>query len=328
MTDLVRRIAAAASDARPRVEQFADRTPLRRSEWLSEAVSADVFIKLENLQLMGSFKIRGAANCLMQLRSRSSGAGVITASTGNHGAAVARIAHHLEMPCHVMVPEETSNIKASFVRRYGAELELYKGDALETEIAARNFAVERGLVYVSPYNDFDVIAGQGTIASEMIEQCERPLDSIFVSVGGGGLVAGIASVLDDVWPSTRVVGCSPAASPVMARSVQAGHVVDIPLKPTLSDGTAGGIEEDTITLEPCISLVDQWIEIDESEILHAMQGYIENEAQLIEGSAAVAVAGVLQTASAINGSSIGVVICGSNLSWDDLRVIANTAHVK
>jgi threonine dehydratase len=267
---------------------------------------------METLQVTGSFKFRGAANKIRAvLPEIKEGAGVITASTGNHGAAVSHAAASTGIPSRVFVPESVSEAKLARITGLGAEVMKTKGDPLRAERAARAEAKKTGWTYVPPYNDVEVIAGQATVGLELIRQIYPEPEAVLVPVGGGGLISGIAVTLKRVWPQTRVIGCSPSNSCAMARSVRAGRIVNVSSKPTISDGTAGGIEKDSITLELCSRLVDEFVLVSEDEIAEAFRQTIENEGILIEGAAAVAVAGYRKIEP---GKSTVVVLTGANVS--------------
>jgi threonine dehydratase len=203
--------------------------------------------------------------------------------------------------------------------RLGAKVVVFGTDGLDTEIEARRVAEAEGRAYVSPYNDLAVVAGQGTVGIELRRQLTG-IDTVVVAVGGGGLVGGIAAVLKAHDRNVRIVGAQPANSRVMTESVRLGHVVDIPSLPTLSDGTAGGVEADAVTFALCRDLVDQWIEVPEAEIGRAMRHSIEVEHMLIEGSAAVALAAVSEKRTRTRGRVV-VVLCGANVSAERLKSI-------
>jgi threonine dehydratase len=218
------------------------------------------------------------------------------------------------------VPEQTSPTKVEAIRRYGGDVRFFGSDGLDTEEHARNYAAERGMFYVSPYNDPEVIAGQGTCGIE-IEASLPQVDTVYVAVGGGGLIGGVASVLKAGNPAIRVVGCQPEASAVMAHSVAAGRILDESSAPTLSDGTAGGIEQAAITFGLCSSLVDEFVLVSEAEIAAAMRQFIDYEHQLIEGAAGVAVASMMKQRGALGGQQVVILICGGNVSRDTLKRI-------
>ena len=315
-----RNVAAAAREAQTRIAGLVRETPLDYSWRFSAATGADVYFKLENLQYTGSFKLRGAANRLLTLTGAQRRAGCVTASSGNHGAAVAYAMHKLGIDGVIFVPEQTSSAKLEAIRSYGGDVRFFGTDGLDTEHHARDYAAEQGMFYVSPYNDPEVIAGQGTCGLEIGASLPQA-DTVYVAVGGGGLVGGVASVLKTANPSIRIVGCQPDASAVMAHSVAAGRILDESSAPTLSDGTAGGIEPGAITFELCRHLVDEFVLVSEEEIAAAMRQFIDYEHQLIEGAAGVAVASMMREGKALGGQQVVVLVCGGNVSRDTLKRI-------
>lgn len=313
---LMSHIGTAAERIRPHVLE----TPVVPSPALGEATGARVWLKCENQQLTGSFKLRGATNCLMTLDPAARARGVVAASSGNHGIAVSWAGRALGIPVTVFVPEGASSVKVSAMRRLGAEVLAFGTDGLDTEIEARRVATESGRPYVSPYNDPFIVAGQGTVAVELRKQLPD-VDVVIVAVGGGGLIGGMAIDLKAPLPHVRIIGAVPSNSPVMAASVHAGQIVEMPTTPTLSDGTAGGIEEGSITFELCRDLVDEWVEVPEDAIARAMRHCIEQEHMLIEGSAGVAVAAAWKVAESLRGQTVAIVLCGANVSAERLGAI-------
>jgi threonine dehydratase len=306
-------VADAARRAVARIAGVVRETPLQYSAAFSDAVGAEVYLKLENLQHTGSFKLRGATNCLMSLSADQRRKGCVVASSGNHGAAVAYAMQKLDLGGVIFVPEQTSTAKVEAIRSYGGDVRFFGTDGLDTEQHAREYATTQGMYYVSPYNDAAVIAGQGTCGVEIL--MEQPdIDVVFIAVGGGGLVSGVGSVLKSHDAGISIFACQPAASAVMAKSIAAGHVLDLPSEPTLSDGTAGGIEPDAITFELCREVVDEFFLVSEQQIAAAMTQYFDLEGQQIEGAAGVAIAAMMQQCAAIEGQKVAVVICGGNVS--------------
>ncbi len=317
---MIAAMAERAQQAAVRIADYVEHTELRWSRALSERLGAEVWCKLENRQATGSFKLRGATNRLLTLTGAQLERGCVAASSGNHGAAVACALQRLGADGVIFVPEHTSPAKVAKIRAYGSRVEFVGTDGLDTEQHARAVAARRGLFYVSPYNDEEVIAGQGTVGIEILEALPD-LDAVVIAVGGGGLVAGVGSVLKHHDPGIRVIGCQPSASPVMARSVAAGAILDLPSQPTLSDGTAGGIERDAITLPFCQAVVDDWVLVDEPQIAAAMRCYTEDEGDVIEGAAGVALAGLAVRRAGLEGAKIAVIICGGNVSDDVLESV-------
>jgi threonine dehydratase len=245
---------------------------------------------------------------------------VVTASSGNHGIAVAFGLHTLQIPGTIFVPENTSSAKVTAIRNYGVDLRFWSTDCLLTEIHARSFAAHNDMVYISPYNDVHVLGGQGTIGIELCQQIKH-IDTLLVAVGGGGMISGIAEYLKTVFIHTEVIGCSPELSPVMAKSIQAGHILEIESLPTLSDGTAGGIEQDSLTFALCQRLVDDYILVSEEEIRQAIHLFIETHHMLIEGAAAVPLAALLKALERFKDKTVVIVLCGANLSLETLKSI-------
>ena len=311
-------LAADIERAADQIARYVRETPLFESSALSDATGATVLLKLENLQHTGSFKLRGATNAMLSLSEVERNKGVVTASSGNHGAGLAFAGRRLGVRVVVFVPEGASPAKTDAMRRYGAEVRVFGTDGLDTELHARAIAAAEGMTYVSAYNDRAVVAGQGTIGVELRRQAGE-LDAVVVSVGGGGLMGGVAADLKAHVTSIRTVGVLPVNSPVMSTSVRAGHIVEMPTSPTLSDGTAGGIEPGAITFPLCRDLVDVWIDVPESEIAGALRHCLTVEHLLVEGAAALAVAGLLRLGDAIRGARVAVVLCGANISLERLR---------
>jgi len=313
----IQNVAASAEQAARRVADLARETPLEYSPFFSKKFSADVYLKLENEQRTGSFKLRGASNRLMTLSPEQRAKGCVAASSGNHGAAVAYAMRALDTSGVIFVPEQTSKAKVEAIRSYGGEVRFFGNDGLDTEQHAREFADSNGMFYLSPYNDAEVIAGQGSCGIEIAKQL-ADVDAVFIAVGGGGLISGAGSVLKTKNPDIRIIGCQPEASPVMAKSVQAGCILDIPSEPTLSDGTAGGIEADAITFELCRQLVDEFVLVSEAEIAQAMREFSAEQQSEIEGAAGVAIAALNHCSESITGKKVVVVICGGNISQETL----------
>lgn len=309
--DLARQIRLAASRIRPHIVE----TPLRPSPALSERAGAHIFLKLENRQHTGSFKLRGATNRLLSLTAEERARGVVTASTGNHALAVARAAAQLDVAATIYLPEDASPRKIEKLKAFPVALRRVPGDALNAEISAREAAAQSGRLFISPYNDPQIIAGQGTIAVELLHQ-QPDLDAVFVTVGGGGLMGGIAGYLKGSGSQIQTVGCQPENSAVMLASVRAGRIVETESLPTLSDGSAGGIEPQTVTFDLCRDHVDHWLTVSEDEIAAAMRLIYHEIGECIEGAAGVAVASLLKMGNRVAEKRLAVVICGGNVDTD------------
>ncbi len=317
--DPVTLVAQTAAVA-PQLAPWLPTTPLLASAWLSELHGAQVVAKLENLQPTGSFKVRGAFARLLNLTPTERAAGVVTASSGNHGAAVAYAARALGLAATVVVPLGVAPAKLASIRRYGATVQLVGDDSHDAEVAARALAGASGRVYVSPYNDPWVVAGQGTLACEVLAQ-SAPLDVVIIAVGGGGLIAGVAATLRARWPDVTIIGAQPAASAVMYHSLAAGRIVADAAAPTLSDGTAGGVDEDSITFPWCQRLVDAIVCVDEDEIAAALRHGIADLRVVAEGAAGVALAVAARPGCIPRGGRAAVVICGGNIDPPRLAAI-------
>ena len=306
--------------AEQRIRPYIRETPLDYSPALSQLTGCRIFLKLENLQLTGSFKVRGAMNALVALNPEQQKRGVVTASSGNHGIAIAFGLHTLHLKGNIFVPKNVSPAKVAAIKSFGGDVHYYGEDSVFTEEYARTYADQNEMVYISPYNDAHVIGGQGTIGVEMSRQIDH-VDVVLAAVGGGGLISGIASYLKTVFGNITVIGCSPAHSPAMQQSIQQGHIVDIESLPTLSDGTAGGLESEAITFPLCQQLVTDYILVSEEEIRQALRLFIETHHMLIEGAAAVALAALLKAAKRFQGKTVAVVLCGANIGLQTLKEV-------
>ena len=313
--DVVREVEAAEARIRPHVRE----TPVIEAA-ISGHADARVFYKCENLQHTGSFKARGALSKILALAPADIARGIVTASTGNHGAAVAFAARRVGARAVVYVPEGASPTKVAAIERLGGEIRRFGIDSGATELHARVEAEKGGGVFVSPYNDVQVVGGQGTIAIELLRALDE-IDGVFVSVGGGGLIGGIAGYLKARNPGIHIVGCQPENSQVMRQSVLAGRILDLPSLPTLSDGTAGGVEPGSITLPLVRDHVDEFVTVSEGEIAEAMRSFMATEHMMIEGAAGTALAGFARQRSTLAGKTVVVVLCGANIALETLKSI-------
>jgi len=295
-------------------------TPLKRSEWLSELCGAEVFLKLENLQLTGSFKFRGALNSL-SWASEEGIHKVFAASAGNHGLGLAEGSRFVASDLTVCVPVNSSPFKRQRLRTYNIGLIEHGNECDVTEAFAQRLAKEKKGFYISPYNNAEVMAGQGTIALEILESLPD-LTTLIASVGGGGLIGGIGTVARAVNPRIRVVGACAANSPVLKESVKAGRIVPVFVDQTVADGIAGNIEADSITFPVVREVVDEWVSVDEQDILSTIFEFLSNEGMVIEGSAAVAVAALSRKLIGVSpGEKVAIVICGGNIAretWQEI----------
>jgi threonine dehydratase len=282
-----------------------------------EQGGGEVYLKLDNQQITGSFKARGAVHKLLSLSEEERAKGVIAASSGNHGAAVAYAARALGCTASVCVPTYASETKIAAIRSYGADVTLVGDDCVLTEVHARALAQREGRAYISPYNDLDVICGQGTLGAELSEQVPG-LDAVFIAVGGGGLIGGVGAHLKALNPEIEVVACSPARSPALHACLEAGGHVDVPCESTVSDATAGGVEAGAVTVPLCLEIIDRSLLVDEAAIKAGMRYLIAVHHTLVEGAAGVVVAAWRQVAEEYAGRRVALVICGANISLDAL----------
>ena len=299
--------------ARERIASTARRTPLERSRWLSAEHGREVFLKLECFQLTGSFKIRGAMAKLSALTPDERSHGVLTVSAGNHGLAVAHCSEVLRLDATIVVPETASQAKVASIRRYPVTLIERGATYDDAERAAREMEREGGTTFVSPYNDREVIAGQGTIGLEILEDSPG-IDVVVVPVGGGGLLAGVAIAAKAVNPRIKVYGAEPLASPTMTAAIDAGHVIEIEEQATIADGCAGNIEPGSMTFPIIQRLVDGIILVSEDSIRTAIARIAREDHLMIEGSAAVSVAALSD--AHLEGNSVAAIVTGRNISLD------------
>jgi threonine dehydratase len=305
-------------EAEKRIRPFLRETPLEYSYPLNKITGCEVYLKLENIQITGSFKARGALNKILTLKDST--AKIMTASTGNHGLGVANALSVTGKEGMIYLPQNASPAKVEAIKMRGVPVEFYGTNCEETEQYVRKLAEERNQIYVSPYNDEDVMAGQGSIGVEILRQLPD-LDAVFVSVGGGGLIAGIASYLKEVNPKIEVVACLPENAPVMFECIKAGKIIEVAEEPTLSDATAGGIEAGSITFEICQRCVDKYITVSEEEISSSLKLILKHHHLIIEGSAGVAVASFLKEKNNYGGKKVAIIICGGNVSEAVLKSI-------
>ena len=288
-------------------------TPLIHSQALSDKTGAVIYLKLENRQHTGSFKARGAMNKVLNLKELQSDKPIITASTGNHGLGVARALQIAGLNGKIYIPENASSAKVTSLKKYPVDLIIHGSDSLETELHAKAIAKEQGAAWISPYNDPDIIAGQGTVGLEIANQL-KDIHAVYVTVGGGGLISGIATWFAEHLPHTEIIGCLPENSPEMKMSIEAGRIVHLDKqKPTLSDGSAGGMEDGSITFPICQRIVRRYILVTEDEIADAIARVYHFHQEKMEGSAGVAIAAMIKDGRRSNGKNIVVVICGGNI---------------
>jgi threonine dehydratase len=306
--------------ARRRIAPYIRRTPLVESHWLSDLAHGQVGLKLESLQVSNSFKSRGAFNAVLRLCERAAPETLhlVTASAGNHGRALAIAAERFSLPLIVFTPIDAPRTKLEAIRRHRAVLRAEGTDYDDAERRAKRYAGESGALFVSPYNDRDVIDGAATIALELFE--DRPdLEMIVVPIGGGGLISGIAAAAHALKPSCRVVGVEAAASCAFQTSVRAGRLVEIVPAPTLADGLGGNPDPGTMTFPLIQKFVHDIVTVTEAEISQAIGGLTAFEHLIAEGAGAVTVAAVHSGRIDVANRSSALVLSGSNIDVTTLR---------
>jgi threonine dehydratase len=304
--------------AKKNLEGVVYRTPLTYSKKLSEISGAEIYLKWENLQKTGSFKLRGAYNKICSLTPEKRSKGVITASAGNHALAVALVAKMMNLKAIVVVPENAPKIKVERCRALGAEVVLEGANYDESVTYCKTLISETGATYIPSFEDYKVIAGQGTIGCEILEEIPDT-NVILVPVGGGGLISGIALWAKTVNPNTKVVGAQSTAAYTMYECFEAGKIVDVPVPPTIADGLAGGISK--MTLDLALKYVDEMVLAKEEELKKAILWVLKNERQVVEGAGIVGPGAILQGKIRFKPSEkVVVVISGGNIDMELLNL--------
>jgi len=300
--------------ARERLRGQVYYSPCARSEMLSKLTGQQVYLKLENLQMTGSFKERGALNRLSLLTKEEAARGVVAASAGNHAQGVAYHATRLGVRSIIVMPLATPLVKVTATREFGAEVILHGANYDEAYAEATRLCKSEGMVFLHPFDDAAVMAGQGTIALEMMEQISG-LEAVIVPIGGGGLISGIACAIKETNPNVRVIGVQTARLPSMKSALAAGGPVTIDAGTTIADGIAVR-RAGTLTYPMVERYVDEIVTVDEDEIASAILVLLEREKTLAEGAGAVALAALLQgktSLSSLRNVTTGVLVCGGNI---------------
>jgi threonine dehydratase len=301
-------------EARERIQNQIYLSPFPYSETISRLTGNRVFFKLENLQMTGSFKERGALNRLLTLTPDEAKRGVIAASAGNHGMAVAFHSRRLDISATIVMPLHAPLIKVSRVRQYGAQIVLHGTDYDEAFAEAHRLAQEKGLAFIHAFNDPWVVAGQGTIGLELYEQ-NPDLDAVLVPVGGGGLIGGIALVLKTLNRKIRVIGVQAESVPSMKAALQKGRPIRLPPAMTIADGIAVRAVGD-MPLALVKKYVDDIVTVSEGEIANAVLLLLEIEKTVAEGAAAVSLAALVNNKTALTNCNVGLVISGGNIDMN------------
>jgi len=301
--------------ARETIRPFVKRTTLKYSNFLSSLCQGTVYLKLENTQLSHSFKIRGAFNKILRLTPEEKQKGIITCSSGNHGLATAIVAKKLNVAVKIVIPETTPRKKVDKIKKYNVDLVLY-GDYDEAEQKALELARQEGKTYIFPYNDVDVIAGQGTVGLEILEEFPE-VEKVLVPIGGGGLVAGIAIAIKNQNRAIEVIGVQSEASPVMYESLKAGKILkseELKIQDSIADGLSGGIEEGSVTFKVAQKNVDEIVLVKEETIKEAIRLLWEKDGQVVEGAGAVGPAVVLENKEQFKNKKTVIIISGGNIN--------------
>lgn len=309
--------------ARDAIQGIAVPTPVLESPPLAARVSGapSIFLKLENLQVTGSFKVRGAANKILSLTEDQRAKGVVACSSGNHGKAVAYVAGRLGIPATVCVPAWVDPAKLEAIRRYGAEAVVYGKTYDEAVTRSEEIRSERGLVSVHPFDDPHVIAGQGTIGLELLEQVPS-LDTVLVPLSGGGLIAGIAVALRAERSNIDIVGVSAENARVMYASLQVGHPIEYPEEETIASALSGGIGLDNHhTFQLVRDIVDEHVIVEEGHLKEAMAFFVKEHHMIVEGGGAAGIAALLAGRVGQCGDRVAVVVSGGNI---DLGLLMRT----
>lgn len=311
-----------------RVYDVAVETPLDPMPRLSERLSRTVLLKREDFQPIFSFKIRGAYNKIVRLPDAQRRLGVICASAGNHAQGVALAARKLGIPATIVMPRTTPAIKVEAVRRLGGDVVLHGDTFDDAQTKAREIEVARGLTFVHPFDDPDVIAGQGTVGMEILRQHPDTIEAIFVPIGGGGLAAGVAAFVKFLKPSIKVVGVEPADAASMAAALAKGNVVALDQVGLFADGVAVR-KVGTETFRLCRDLLDEVVTVDTDAMCAAIKDIFDDVRSVAEPSGALALAGLKAYAErgALSDGSLIAVNSGANLNFDRLRTIADRAEV-
>jgi len=312
--------AESIRKAYARIKSDIRRTPLEYSEPLSRETGARVNVKWECDQHTGSFKLRGALNKLRSLSEEDRNRGVVSASTGNHGLAIGRASRLEGVGLKLFLPETAAEVKRARIEAMGVDVEVRGASCEKAEAIARGFAGRTGRVFVSPYNDWDIVLGAGTVGLELAGDPGR-FDDVLVPVGGGGLIAGMAGFLKAVRPGVRVVGVEPVTSAFMAASLAAGRLVDIEEKETVADAVAGGIEPGSITFPLCRDLLDSIVCVPEQRIRQAMALVHACHGRMVEGAGALPLAALLEFPRTFAGRSVVAVVSGANIAPERFRAV-------
>jgi len=314
-------------NAYKRIKKVVHKTPFTNAPILSNLSGYDVYLKKENLQITGAFKLRGAFNCIASMVEKGNNKGVVGASAGNHAQGVAFSAKYFGIDATIIMPESTPLTKIEGVRGFGAKVILKGNNYDEAYAYAINYAKEKSLDFIHPFTNIDVMAGQGTVAIEMLDEIEN-LDAIIVPIGGGGLISGVATAVKAINPKCKIIGVSSKGAPAMALSYKEQKVINSKSVRTIADGIAVRDTSPT-TLEYILKYVDEVQMIGEDEIANAILFLLEKQKILVEGAGAVGVALLMHNKLNLpKGSRIGIILSGGNIDVTMLSLIIEKGLVK
>ncbi len=314
-------------EAREKIKDIIVDTPFSYAPYLSEIAECEVYLKKENLQVTGAFKIRGAYNKIASLTDEQRACGVIAASAGNHAQGVALSASKFNIRAVIVMPESTPLTKINGVKHFGAEVILHGTNYDEAYAYARSYGEKNSLTFVHPFEDEEVIAGQGTVALDILDKCED-LDAVIIPVGGGGLISGMASAFKAINPKIEVIGVSAKGAPALKNSYDLKKAVDSTSVRTIADGIAVR-DTSEITLGHILQTVDKFISVDDEEIASAILFLLEKQKLVVEGAGAVGVASLLHhKLEHLKGKKVAVVLSGGNMDVTLLSVIIEKGLLK
>jgi threonine dehydratase len=311
-----------------RVYDVARETPVDEALLLSERFGNRVWLKREDLQPVFSFKLRGAYNKMHQLAPEQRERGVVAASAGNHAQGLAMAAQRMGVPATIVMPRTTPQIKVAAVKRRGARV-ILEGDSFDEAAAvAQKLVKEQGLTYVPPFDDPDVIAGQGTVGMEIVRQHQEPLDAVFVPVGGGGLLAGVAAFIRYTWPKTRIIGVEPEDAACLKAALERGRRVTLPEVGLFADGCAVA-QVGKETFRVIRDVVDEVITASTDEMCAAIKDIFEDTRSIAEPAGALALAGLKKYVEreGVQGQQLLAILSGANTNFDRLRYISERTEI-
>ena len=309
--------------AKQRISPYITRTPLVYSPALSEMTGANIYIKMENLQAIGAFKVRGATNKILGLSESQKEKGVSTFSTGNHGMAVAYIADRLNVKATVCMSKNVPDVKVKAISRYNPTI-LQNWDSQDAAgVYCYELQEKEGVTVIPPFDDKEIICGQGTMSLEILEDCPE-IDTAIVPLSGGGLISGVTLGFKLTVPGVKVIGVSQERAAVMIESLKAGRPVEMPEEPTLADSLLGGIGLDNkYTFDIVRDYVDETVQVGEEEISKGIAYIMENHHVIAEGASATGIAYALRSGAIKKGSNVAIIVTGNGISMETVKQIVN-----